>query len=347
MGKRKARKTVLRFMLPLLLIGSLFVPLPYYIFQPGSAEELQPIVTVQGGQKDETGAFMLTTVNTISVRNIYYWAYGAIMPNRELVPKEQVDRGMTDEDYEKLLQHMMSTSQESAVVAAMRYLDKRVDIRYLGVVVRQVLPESKAKGILEVGDLIVKVDDKSTPKREDLVNYLRSKKPGDHVQVEFERDKQTRTADIELIALPDPNGDAPEKPKRAGLGFEPLTKQKVENQLPVAFQTENIGGPSAGLMFSLEIISQLTPGDLTKGHKIAGTGTIDGEGNVGQIGGIEHKIVAASDKGAEIFFAPADIQPDDSNTRTAMKKAKEIGATMKVVPVKTLAEAMNYLKNLP
>lgn len=347
MGKQKARKTVVRFILPLLLIASLFIPLPYYIFQPGSAEELQPIITVNGGHKDEKGSLMLTTVYTISVRNIYYWLYGAAMPNRELVPKDQVDRGMSGQDYEKLLEHMMSTSQESAIVAAMRYLGKPVDIRYLGVVVRQILPESKANGILQTGDLIVKADDKPTLKREDLVNYLRSKKPGDHVKVEYVRDKQSQTADIELIALPDPNGDAPEKPKRAGLGFEPLTKQKVENEIPVTFHTENIGGPSAGLMFSLEIVSQLTQGDLTRGNKIAGTGTIDGEGHVGQIGGIEHKIVAASDKGADIFFCPADINPEDTNTQIAMQKAKEIGTKMKIVPVKTLADAVDYLKNLP
>lgn len=341
MGRFTYKKLGTRLLLPLLLILSVLIPLPYYVFQPGSAEALQPILTVQGGNKDEKGSLMLTTVYTMKVRNVYIWLYGKLFPNREVVPSGQVDRDMPPEEYAKLLQYMMSSSQENSIVAAMRYLGKPVQFQYQGVMVRSVLPDSKAKNILHVGDVIDRVDDRQMMKSEDLTAYLQTKKPGDKVQIHILRDNQPQTVELELIELPSAAG------KRPGLGIEPMTKQKLENPIKVDFHTEEIGGPSAGLMFSMEIVSQLTEGDLTKGHKIAGTGTIDADGNVGQIGGIQHKIVAASQQGAEIFFAPADINQEDQNTKEAQAKAKEIGTSMKIVPVKTLTEAVNYLKQLP
>lgn len=108
-------------------------------------------------------------------------------------------------------------------------------------------------------------------------------------------------------------------------------------------------------MFSLEIYNQLTKNDLTKGHSIAGTGTIDPDGTVGRIGGIDKKVVAADNEGAEIFFAPDDeITPEmkkaypniQSNYKEAVKAAKDIGTKMKIVPVKTFDDALNYLKAL-
>ncbi|MFC4766051.1 SepM family pheromone-processing serine protease [Effusibacillus consociatus] len=340
-----AKRFVTRVVVLLLVILSFFIPLPYYVYRPGSAEELQPILSVEGGQKDEKGALMLTTVLSVPTENIYYYLYGRVMPHSEIVPKEQVNRGMSHEEYSKLLEHMMSTSQENSIVAAMRYLNRPVTINYMGVIVSRVANYSKAKGILQIGDLIERVDNRKISKTEDLLEYLGTKQAGEKVKVELVRDNAKKTEEVELVTLLDPRGNP--VPGRAGLGIEPMTKQKVENLLRVNFKTEDIGGPSAGFMFALEIVSQLTPGDLTKGHKIAGTGTINADGNVGQIGGIEHKIVAAHEKGAEIFFSPADVQPDDTNTKVAKARAEEIGTSMKVVPVRTLREAVEYLKNLP
>lgn len=330
--------------IPAVLAVSLFVPVPYYIFSPGTAEVLEPIVNVPGGHKDETGSLMLTTVYSLPAANVYYLLYGWLAPHREIMPSQQVEGNLTHEEYMRLLQHMMSSSQESAIVAAMKYVGMKVDIKYYGVVISQMLPQSKAKGILQVGDLITAADGLPMLKKEQLLNYLATKKPGDIVKIEYERDNKKATADIPLISL---TSGSPNTPGRAGIGFQPMTKQKITNLLPVKFTTEDIGGPSAGLMFSLEILSQLLPGDMTKGYQIAGTGTIDLNGNVGQIGGIQHKIVAADAKGADIFFAPADVQPGDNNYDIAVREAKSIHSKMKIVPVKTLTDAVNYLKTLP
>ena len=99
-------------------------------------------------------------------------------------------------------------------------------------------------------------------------------------------------------------------------------------------------------MFSLEIYNQLVKEDMTKGYTIAGTGTIDEEGHVGAIGGIDQKIVAASESGADIFFAPNENGAVGSNYEVALATAEDIGTSMKVVPVDTMEDALNYLKSL-
>ncbi|HEY0827908.1 MAG TPA: S16 family serine protease, partial [Bacilli bacterium] len=114
-----------------------------------------------------------------------------------------------------------------------------------------------------------------------------------------------------------------------------------------------IGGPSAGLMFALEIYNQLVDQDITKGYRIAGTGTIDTKGQVGVIGGIKYKVVAADKAGADIFFAPKDFIPEDKmylpikNTTEAMNQAKKMNTKMIVVSVDTLEDALRYLEALP
>ncbi|MNC58959.1 Lon protease [compost metagenome] len=120
--------------------------------------------------------------------------------------------------------------------------------------------------------------------------------------------------------------------------------QKVEPKVAgkvVSFVDTNVGGPSAGLMFTMEIYNQLTPGDLSKGHRIAGTGTIDADGNVGAIGGVKHKIVAADREKAEVFFVPV------KNYDEAKARADKIGTDMLLVPVSTLDEALKYMEKLP
>ncbi len=134
-----------------------------------------------------------------------------------------------------------------------------------------------------------------------------SKKPGDTIQVTYKRAKEEQTAPIALVSSKSvqPDGPGANDVERTILGIQPAVIQKISAEDPgkqVEIKAGEIGGPSAGLMFTLEILNQLQPGDLTKGYRIAGTGTIDDKGNVGPIGGIQHKIIAADKQRAEIFF---------------------------------------------
>jgi Lon-like protease len=121
-----------------------------------------------------------------------------------------------------------------------------------------------------------------------------------------------------------------------------MTDKEIMTTPSVELDTKSIGGPSAGLMMALEIYNQLTEEDITKGHKIAGTGTINENGDVGVIGGISQKVVAADKEGIEIFFAPKE----GGNYNKAIKTAKEIKSDMKIIPVETFDDAVNYLQTL-
>ncbi|MNI13488.1 Lon protease [compost metagenome] len=180
---------------------------------------------------------------------------------------------------------------------------------------------------------------------------MKGKKAGETVTITYMRDQVEKTESLTLGILPLEPG---EKEPRAGLGVTPAEVQRIkadQEDKQITIQAGDIGGPSAGLMFSLEIYNQLVPGDITKGYRIAGTGTIDNEGIVGPIGGIQHKVIAAEKAGAEIFFAPKDMIREDgmpiNNYSDAAARAKKIKTPMKVIEVGTMDDALKYLAALP
>src|SRR5690606_8186250 len=118
-----------------LLIISLFIPTPYYIFQPGSVEELESKVTVEGGEKSAAGNLYLTTVFSLKASNIYYLAYGYFAPHSDIRKVDEVRGEMTDEEYSKLLDHMMTLSQQYALVAGLRAAGDQVDVQTNGIFV--------------------------------------------------------------------------------------------------------------------------------------------------------------------------------------------------------------------
>jgi PDZ domain-containing protein len=249
----------------------------------------------------------------------------------------------------------MLTSQSSAIQAAYHLLNIPYHISNDGVVVVQIYKDFPAYGVLEAGDYIVKVDGTPIQLSEDLQKQLKGKKAGDSVTISYKRKNVIRDASIKLALLPLEKGEVTkEEDRRAGLGVVPANVQSVkadDSNKQVTIKAGEIGGPSAGLMFSLEIVNRLNTEDLTKGYKIAGTGTIDDKGVVGVIGGIQHKIIAADKAGAEIFFAPKDyITPKGEkipNYSDAVQRAKEINTSMKIVPVGNIDDALKFLQTLP
>jgi PDZ domain-containing protein len=340
---RVSRKTWLAVFLAGVFLGASFwIPLPYYIFQPGTAEATQPIVTVEGGHKSEKGELLLTTVYTIPAENVFYLAYGFLAPHSEILPARRVAGNLNDQQYDRLMLAMMKESQDDAVAAALRALGKPVSVEYDGVQAWDILPGSPADGKLQAGDVIVAVDGKPVYTAPQLIRDLRQRRAGESVTLTLRRGGRLLREDV-VLAMVGGTGQA----AHPGLGIQPVTLQKVRSPVKVVFHTKGIGGPSAGLMFALQIINQLSDHDITKGYKIAGTGTIDDKGNVGQIGGVEHKVVAADRAGAQVFLVPADIRPDDSNTQKAILEARLIGTKMRIVPVRTLQDALDFLSRLP
>lgn len=311
--------------------------MPYYIQKPGGADALSPIVHVDNAEESK-GDFHLVTVRGGQATPLQY-ALAKILPHHEIVDIEDIrPEGISEDDYLHTQFQMMESSQEASTVVAYTAANKEIKIDYKGVYVVSIKSGAPADGVLEVGDHIVGIDDQEVKESNDLISYIESKKTGDTVTLTILRkDKQLKKSlTLETID---------ESTKQIGIGITLVTDRDVRVKPNITFSSGGIGGPSAGLMFSLEIYDQLTEGDLTKGHQIAGTGTIDYDGNVGRIGGIDKKVVAADKEGIEIFFAPYEGgRGGDSNYEVAKKTAEEIGSDMKIVPVDTFDEALKYLQ---
>lgn len=335
-----------------------FLPLPYYILMPGTAEAVKPMVHIEQGDPPEKGSFLLTTVRGGDA-NVFYYLMAKVNPYEEIVKKEEMfAKGESEKDYSQRQQYVMLTSQSDAMEAAYKKANVPYHIKNEGVMVLRTLPGLPAEKVLQGGDYLLKVDDLTIGKAQDLLDYVKNKKAGDTVSVSYRRDKATFVTPLTLGTLPQEKDEKGNPlPPRPGLGISPGDVQSVQaenNAKQLTVKTEDIGGPSAGLMFSLEMYAQITGTDLTKGYRIAGTGTITPTGEVGVIGGIEHKIVAADREGAEIFFAPKDLYPQAGqkfdpilNYTDAANRAKKIGSKMKVVPVGTMEDALAYLNGLP
>ncbi|VEF46374.1 PDZ/DHR/GLGF domain-containing protein [Bacillus freudenreichii] len=334
------RKKRILIVLCLIFAVTLFIPTPYYLFQPGSVEELSSKVTVEAGEKTEQGHLYLTTVLSVKASNIYYLAYGLLAPHTDIQRSHAVKGDMSEKEYNRWLTYLMKSSQENAITAGLKAAGEKVEIIPEGMIVRSFSKTSKAKGIIEAGDIIFEVDGRSVVTTEELLGYFKEKKAGDSVRVVFTRDGEKKEEQVELIPLPG-------KKSQPGIGIGLEEYVEVKSDKKVNIQAGDIGGPSAGLMFSLEIYRQLAGKDVTKGYEIAGTGTIDKDGNVGQIGGIAEKIAAVDKAGMDIFFCPKDIHPEDTNEKEVKAEVEKYGYDVKIVPVKTLEEAVNYLDKLP
>lgn len=337
------------FLLILAIVASLsFYPMDSYISKPGGAYELSPFVQVEGGDKDDKGKMSLLTISLSKATPLTY-LYAKIADNRKIYKAKQIrNPDENDKEYNIRQLKLMSDSQFNAISVAYNRANKPYHIINNGIFIFNVLKDSAADGILEPGDKIIALDDLKDLTEEKLKAYLSGKGEGDVIRLKIERNKETLNKEVTLKKVP----GVLDKP---GIGISYTEDKKVETTPVVHMNSEDIGGPSAGLMFTLEILNQLLPGDISKGYNIAGTGEMKPDGTIGRIGGIELKVIAADRKGIEIMFAPDDeIDPAilannpglTSNYEEALKSAKKIGTKMKIVPVKTVDDALAYLDKL-
>jgi PDZ domain-containing protein len=349
------------FVMILFFCAAYYISWPYVIYGPGTAEPVHPRVETGKNFKPE-GEFLFTTVSTYSRPNVFSLGYAWLNPRMDIRTEEEATGGTTNlEAYRNLLSWMRDSSEQTALVAAYAAMDRKLDVEQQGVIVIRFLPESKAdESGLQEGDIITSADGIPTLKAEDLIKVLTSRKPGDKVKLAGTRGGKPFEVTVPLISMPGTS--------QTGVGFQHDSVIKVTPPDPVKFDFSDVGGPSAGLMMALEIISQLTEEDLTRGYRIAGTGTIDANGNVGLIGGIEYKLMAADKEKADYFFVPYSKygienwpkdQPAGSpdalrtvvsgmdNWITAEKTVRELKLKPKLVPVTSLKEAMDFLRSLP
>jgi PDZ domain-containing protein len=308
-------------------------PVGYVTFRPGPTMNVlgkydgKTIIDVTGHQSyRDNGALRMVTVfesGPDDHLNLLDMITGWVNPDVAVLPRSAVyQEGETDETSHQESAVEMSSSQDSAVAAALTTLG----ISYrTEVAVSQVDKTGASAGKLEKGDVLLAVDGRSTADPTHLVDLIRAIAPGTPTELTLRRGGAERKVTVTTKAAPDDP-----KASRIGVGvaLDYLFPFKVKVQLP-----STVGGPSAGMMFALSIYDVLTPGSLTGGKVVAGTGTIDPDGNVGPIGGIGQKLPAAQRDGARLFLVDAD------NCAEAVRSHYDPDK-MRLVKVSTLSEAI-------
>jgi PDZ domain-containing protein len=317
-----------------LAIGAVFVPLPYYAIAPGSARQVNDLIRVTGGRVyPPRGQVLFTTVSLGPVQNVYEAVDGWLDPAVDLVPERQILGDAEDrQQYQQQNVQAMDNSKEFAEYVAFRKLGYDVAVRGEGALVVEVEPQYPAAQLLRTGDVIVAADGKPVALSDDLVTVIRSHRPGEVVHLS-----------VGVAGSTDPPRavDAPLGARDDGtpiLGIQLQTfRQRFAFPFRVDIDSGQVGGPSAGLAFTLAILDALTPGELTGGVPIAVTGTINPDGSVGPVGGVSQKTVAVKRAGAKLFIVPS--------AEFAIAKARA-GRSLRVEKADTLDEALHVLATL-
>ncbi|MBF6327066.1 PDZ domain-containing protein [Nocardia transvalensis] len=323
--------TLLAALIPVLVLGVVgsAVTVPFVALGPGPTFNTlgevdgKQVVDVQGAPVDPTaGNLNMTTVSVRDGLNIFeafgLWADGryGLRPRAEVyppgIPRDEVDKSNAED---------FKNSENNAEMAALHYLKYPTVVK-----VRTVTDNSPAKDLLRTGDEFVSVAGKPITAAKDVVETVRATPPGTAVPVVVRRSGQEQTVEVKVGA----------QPEDSGKGYLGVTLDEQPNgPVHVDFNLSDIGGPSAGLMFSLALVDKMSTGKLNGGKFIAGTGTIDPDGKVGPIGGIQYKMMAAREAGAEAFLVPAD-NCDEARQR--------IPSGLKLVKVDNLTGAVQSLE---
>ncbi|WP_083840838.1 YlbL family protein [Saccharomonospora marina] len=308
-----------------------FVRVPYVALGPGPTYDTlgavngEQVVSVEGRPTYPTGGELRMTTVSLNDDVTLFGALGLWVSGRfAIAPREEYFQpGESDEEVRRQNIQQFRDSQSNAEVAALRSLGYPVKV-----VVKEVVSGSPADDVLSPGDEIVAVDGRRISNEDDVIAALKGTRPGQTISITFRHDGQpTRTESVRLARHPEgPQGF---------VGFQPIDRADVPFEVDIAL--EDVGGPSAGLMFALAIVDRMTPGKLVGGERVAGTGEISEKGQVGAIGGISFKLVAAKEAGATAFLVP------ERNCAEASAQAPE---GLRLIKVSDLDGAVRALQNL-
>lgn len=327
-----------------------FIRIPYYAIAPGSVRETGPRVEIGSEVFIADGEIGFVTVSLTDSITLWQWVDAKLDDKIEIVPEELINGDGTSDEKREEDQRRMQESKDAAVVVALRYLDLITEVG-LGIEVAQLIDCLPAQQVLNQGDVILAIDGVETLRAQDLLDYLATTEPGQNIEVVVDRiDPDTLgSAGTEIVRLEmgsswDPclaaaDAEAHEEslaaPERSLMGIYPREMLDLELPFNVDIDTDRVGGPSAGLAFTLTIIDLLTEGELTGGEDIAVTGAIDSAGNVLPVGGLTQKTAAVERAGYDLFIVPS------GNYETALAAADDL----EIVPVDTLEDAIAVLES--
>ena len=328
------------------LITSSLVKINYWEVAPGSAEEVASRFSF-----DKNALSQVTRYET-SAPILFVTAYGSKLsaldalvgvldPDVDVLNREEKFGTITPSEQRRLGFQAMASAKQIAEYVALNRLGYDVSIAYGKLIIERLVCEDAPRPLsaclqLNPGDTITAFDGIEIPTLSDLMPIIADYSPGDVVEVTITPHKTTDsvTKRIELMVSPD-------DPDRTIIGVWPADTRTVDLPFEVDIDTDSIGGPSAGLSFTLALLDELTAGELTGGVKVAATGTIDGDESIGAIGALRQKTVAVKASGATVFLVPSAQTPEE------LSAARRVaGSKLRIVPVANLTEALKVLEEL-
>lgn len=317
---RTRRSLLILSPLATLAICLYLVDLPLFVEAPGTAKSVLSLIDIDGAETyDSRGKLLLTTVN-VGRSNAFDAIRAWLDDDVELVPeRDLIPSGQTERQYDQVQVSLMDQSKISAVAVALRRLTDYPRDHREGVIVHAVVAGTPAEGELFVGDLISEIDGDPLSGLADLRRRIEDAH-GSQIELSVEPLEGGQSRSVSLRPVSGDDGPV--------IGISALENFPFD----ISISSGQIGGPSAGLLWALGVADLLDPVDLTDGVVVAGTGTVDLDGAVGAIGGIELKIVAAARAGADLFLLPRGNLPE----------VRRVG-DMELVPVATVAEALEVL----
>lgn len=339
-GRFRFRSAYLTIPLLLILIALIvlqILPANDYILLPGDALPVTTMIAIPGHPaKHKLGQLFLTDVTLYKADHMLEELWFRLNADADFQPAGAVAGGLSQTQFNQLNIQMMNDSIRQAEAAALSTIPGyHPHLAKTGPRIVFVLPNTPAAAIIRTGDVVLSVDGKRVKRAQDVAPVVHQVRPGSTVSLRLLRNGKPVTLQVRTIHA---TNSQPAATGRSALIGITLQDQII---LPVKIRVNPgaIGGPSAGLMFSLGIVQRLVPQNITHGCNIAGTGTIDYAGTVGPIGGAKQKILAARKAGVRYFLVPND----PSN----VVPAREHAGNVTVVPVKTLNQALHFLAGIP
>jgi PDZ domain-containing protein len=318
------------------VIAASTLAVPYASILPGSARPVAQLVSVRGHEAYPPKSSVAFT--TVSVRQSRFTLADAFLgwldDDVDVYPRDVLFGGRSSAENQRYNAQLMDTSKAIAITVALERLGYTVPIRTSGTVVRELQPDSPASQVLERDDVIVAVDGQPVDVPGEIGTLLATGGVGAEHELTVERPPGS----AERVTVRAKTIAADDDPNRAILGFVPEERLAgFDFPVDVSIDSGTVGGPSAGLAFTLAVLDVLTPGELTGGTRVAVTGTMALDGTVGPVGGGRQKAIAVRNAGYGAFLVPTD-EYDEVN--------RAVGSDLRVIAVDTLDEALDALASL-
>lgn len=317
-------KNNIKYILILVIVGIIAnYPLPYYIEAPGGTIDITNRIDIDGGYVSK-GSLNLLYVTEYR-GNVMTYLMGLVLPSFDI--EKQEERQISNESAQDIYirnRVMLENSIDNATILAYRHANKTVNITGYN----NIILANYNDNDLKIGDNIISIDDVKVSNLIDIKNELDKKEANQTITISVMRDNKEHSFKVKL-----------DDEKKLGIIVQTDYEYELDPEINIKFKTSE-SGSSGGLMLALSIYNAITSEDITHGFKVAGTGTIDIEGNVGEIGGIKYKIMGAVRNKMDLVFVPT------ANYEEAIKVKKEHNYDIDIIKVNTFEEALNCLNNL-